>query len=506
MQGAQGHQGRQGATGSGGATGAQGAQGHQGVQGATGAGGGTGAQGHQGVQGATGAQGAQGAGGGVGAQGVQGATGATGSAGSATPGTLKVCILKDQKNQNQVSGRFDGDSVWRDRDLTVEEDPQNFVAFTAGGAQNAASPGNTPGYWSLAAGTYRISWRAPAYSTYYAHQSRLVWSTTSSHITNSGFNASASFEEGSGEDDTNDSTGTKILTISATTWFKIMHIHHGDDGDEHSQESFGKRVNSSGSKEIYTQVEIQDLTTAVATSPGAQGAAGNTGAQGYQGVQGATGAGGSTGGAGAQGAQGYQGVQGSTGATGSGGGAGAQGAQGHQGRQGATGSGGSTGGVGAQGAVGAQGHQGVQGATGAVTYAVPQYGIIIWSGAANAIPSGWILCDGNNGTPNLQNKFVIGAGNSYSVGVQGGSKDAVVVSHNHDVTDPQHDHNVELVTDSGSGPAGSTVDQNSSNGNGYVDTTGIRNASTGISIQNRGVSGTDKNLPPYYALCYIMKT
>ena len=51
---------------------------------------------------------------------------------------------------------------------------------------------------------------------------------------------------------------------------------------------------------------------------------------------------------------------------------------------------------------------------------VPTGGIIIWSGLATAIPSGYALCNGSNGTPNLQDSFVVGAGNSYSVNSGGG--------------------------------------------------------------------------------------
>jgi hypothetical protein len=47
--------------------------------------------------------------------------------------------------------------------------------------------------------------------------------------------------------------------------------------------------------------------------------------------------------------------------------------------------------------------------------------ICMWSGAANAIPGGWALCNGANGTPNLQNCFVLGAGLTYSVGQTGGA-------------------------------------------------------------------------------------
>jgi len=47
--------------------------------------------------------------------------------------------------------------------------------------------------------------------------------------------------------------------------------------------------------------------------------------------------------------------------------------------------------------------------------------IVMWSGSVNSVPSGWTLCDGNNGTPNLTDRFIVGAGNSYSSGDAGGS-------------------------------------------------------------------------------------
>jgi hypothetical protein len=65
--------------------------------------------------------------------------------------------------------------------------------------------------------------------------------------------------------------------------------------------------------------------------------------------------------------------------------------------------------------------------------------ILIWSGAANAIPSGWVLCNGSNSTPDLRDRFVIGAGNSYSVDATGGSTTINSnVTHSHST--PNHTH------------------------------------------------------------------
>ena len=119
---------------------------------------------------------------------------------------------------------------------------------------------------------------------------------------------------------------------------------------------------------------------------------------------------------------------------------------------------------------------------------VPVGGIIMWSGATNNIPTGWALCDGNNGTPNLQDKFIVGAGSSYAVDATGGSADATLVSHTHN-----------LLYNHGSfgGSSGAVTPRS---GNSPV-TPGISGR-----VSTEGSSATNANLPPYYALAYIMKT
>ena len=148
--------------------------------------------------------------------------------------------------------------------------------------------------------------------------------------------------------------------------------------------------------------------------------------------------------------------------------------------------------------------------TTAVAAAFPSGGIIIWSGSSASIPSGWVLCNGSNSTPDLRDRFVVGAGSTYSVGGTGGSANAITVSHTHTatstVTDPGHTHNV--LNTRGGNPdggapyiAGATI----SNQNDPTSsaTTGI---TVGTTVASAGSSGTNANLPPYYALCYIMKT
>jgi len=142
------------------------------------------------------------------------------------------------------------------------------------------------------------------------------------------------------------------------------------------------------------------------------------------------------------------------------------------------------------------------------TPSLPTGAIILWSGSLGSIPTGYVICDGTNSTPDLRDRFVIGAGSTYAVAATGGSADAIVVTHTHTatstVTDPGHSH----VGTVGSGPGGCAGGGNPVP-TGTI-TTSTATATTGITVAttnaNAGTSGTGANLPPYYALAYIMKT
>ena len=137
---------------------------------------------------------------------------------------------------------------------------------------------------------------------------------------------------------------------------------------------------------------------------------------------------------------------------------------------------------------------------------IPTGMISLWYGSIGSVPSGWYLCDGTNGTPDLRDRFVVGAGSTYSVAATGGSADSVVVSHTHTatVTDPGHLHSAKAVLNvslPGAGPTIVLTTTGASSGNTNSATTGITVANT-----TAGVSGTNANLPPYYALAYVMKS
>lgn len=172
----------------------------------------------------------------------------------------------------------------------------------------------------------------------------------------------------------------------------------------------------------------------------------------------------------------------------------------------------------------------------AVALSIPSGVILLWSGSVGTIPSGWVLCDGTNSTPDLRDRFIVGAGSTYAVAATGGADSVTLAAtqipshthtfsattstdgtHTHSVSDPGHAHGIQLFgsyqASVGTGANGNT--QRYGAAGGATDA-----AATGISIVSAGahthtVSGTTgstggglshENRPPYYALCYIMKT
>jgi microcystin-dependent protein len=148
-------------------------------------------------------------------------------------------------------------------------------------------------------------------------------------------------------------------------------------------------------------------------------------------------------------------------------------------------------------------------------------GIIMWSGAVAAIPAGWALCDGDNGTPDLRDRFVVGAGNGYAVGAKGGATThthaiggSATLSGNVGATTltteqmPSHAHSMTYRIGSGSvtvqttpqSIANYTNNQNTSATGGGTSHTHSISGSASLS----GNTGSASSLPPYYALAYIM--
>ena len=135
--------------------------------------------------------------------------------------------------------------------------------------------------------------------------------------------------------------------------------------------------------------------------------------------------------------------------------------------------------------------------------AIPVGGIILWSGSVASIPAGWLLCNGAYSTPNLADRFILGAGNLYAVNAAGGSTDSIVPSHTHTATstDSGHTHlsaGINTMNGTSAGGGGMQAGANT------ITTSSTANITT--TVATAGVSPTNANMPPYYALCYIIKT
>jgi microcystin-dependent protein len=129
--------------------------------------------------------------------------------------------------------------------------------------------------------------------------------------------------------------------------------------------------------------------------------------------------------------------------------------------------------------------------------------IVMWYGTVETVPEGWSLCNGQNGTPNLTDRFIVGSGDTYSIGNTGGSANAIVPSHNHTgSTNTTGSHTHGFRTYAGGGSSGSLT----GSGTGTITTSsaGGHSHST-VTSSSAGDSGTNANLPPYLSLFYIMK-
>lgn len=155
--------------------------------------------------------------------------------------------------------------------------------------------------------------------------------------------------------------------------------------------------------------------------------------------------------------------------------------------------------------------------------------IVMWSGKITEIPSGWALCNGKNGTPNLTDKFIIAAGSKYSVGSTGGLERVTlsiqeIPRHNHSGqtnNDGTHRHIIPVDQGGGDGLGWSSpnairattsyFDNSGSPGTwAVIDSWAYTKSNEGnhshsLSTDYQGNNTSHENMPPYYALCFIIK-
>lgn len=133
---------------------------------------------------------------------------------------------------------------------------------------------------------------------------------------------------------------------------------------------------------------------------------------------------------------------------------------------------------------------------------VPRGLISMWSGIITNIPSGWVLCDGSNETPDLRGRFVVGAGDNYAPGDTGG-KESIILSSSQL---PSHTHGAGSLQLSDTQLADYIASNNNTLTNKDNISAGV--AAKSVSITgNTGSAGSGQSIdirPKYYALAYIM--
>ena len=159
---------------------------------------------------------------------------------------------------------------------------------------------------------------------------------------------------------------------------------------------------------------------------------------------------------------------------------------------------------------------------------VPIGAITLWMGTT--APSGWAICNGTNGTPDMRGLVPIGQNGSYALNSTGGSANAIAVSHTHTASSNStgaHTHSTTAAGNHAHSYSSSTNSSTVSSASGGIGTTSVLSGNTTvntnttgnhshtansagnhshtITVNSGGSSGTGKNLPPYRAVNYIMR-
>lgn len=136
---------------------------------------------------------------------------------------------------------------------------------------------------------------------------------------------------------------------------------------------------------------------------------------------------------------------------------------------------------------------------------VPVGSVIMWSGSLASIPEGYALCDGQNGRPDLRDRFIVGAGNEYAIADTGGAKEVTLTA----AQMPAHTHLTmanAIATNDTVGAGTQMAKTRTGGGRSDANLGGVSNPATVGKSSSVGQDNAHENRPPYYALAFIIKT
>ena len=171
-------------------------------------------------------------------------------------GNSRVAVLEDQKAEN-TSGGTSASTTWNIRVLNTKTDPSGFVNFGSG----TTGIGGNNTTFSLPAGSYSFQWRAPAWDTP-KMRTRLAYSTSSDFSSGVNYVYGESAEASSSPSPTVYAAGKAVVTTTENTHFRIE--HYTSNGA--ATNGLGNPNDITGVNEVYTQIIIEDLATAVKNS------------------------------------------------------------------------------------------------------------------------------------------------------------------------------------------------------------------------------------------------
>ena len=137
---------------------------------------------------------------------------------------------------------------------------------------------------------------------------------------------------------------------------------------------------------------------------------------------------------------------------------------------------------------------------------MPSGGIIMWSGAHANIPTGWLLCDGNNDTPDLRDRFILGATTESDIGETGGEHEVTLTvdqmpSHNHGGSTNSTGSHTHTIPVSQTGSENTVGSGTRGSNSGVTGSSGTHSH----TISTQGGDQPHENRPAFYKLAFIIK-